>query len=221
MKFVIVPVKDLSMAKERLSSLLSQHQRTELAHAMLEDVLRALKGSRLADRKFIVTLDKKAIEMANAIGIEVIVEAEQNGESASVDYASGLSIDMGATSVLVIPGDAPLITSEDIDFVLDKEKDCPSIVFVPARDEYGTNAILRKPPGAIPSMFGEDSFNKHKNEAEKKNIPYECYENPRIGLDIDRPEDLVELVSQKSDTRTYGELERLNLIEKIKEASGD
>jgi len=209
------------MAKERLSSLLPQHQRTELAYAMLEDVLRALKGSRLADRKFIVTLDKKAIEMANAIGIEVIVEAEQNGESASVDYASRLSIDMGATSVLVIPGDAPLITSEDIDFVLDKEKDSPSIVFVPARDEYGTNAILRKPPDAIPSMFGEDSFNKHKNEAEKKNIPYECYENPRIGLDIDRPEDLVELVSQKSDTRTYGELERLSLIEKIKEASGD
>jgi len=221
MKFVIVPVKDLSMAKERLSSLLPQHQRTKLAYAMLEDVLRALKGSRLADRKFIVTLDKKAIEMANAIGIEVITETEQNGESASVDYASKISIDMGATSVLVIPGDAPLITSEDIDFVLDKEKDGPSIVFVPARDEYGTNAILRKPPDAIPSMFGDDSFNKHKNLAEKKNIPYECYENPRIGLDIDRQEDLVELVSQKSDTRTYGELERLNLIEKIKEASGD
>ena len=221
MKFVIVPVKDLSMAKERLSSLLPQQQRTELAYAMLEDVLKALKGSRLADRKFIVTLDKKAIEMANAIGIEVIPETEQNGESASVDYASRLSIDMGATSVLVIPGDAPLITSEDIDFVLDKEKDGPSIVFVPARDEYGTNAILRKPPDAIPSMFGDDSFNKHKNLAEKKNIPYACYENPRIGLDIDRPEDLVEFVSQKSDTRTYGELERLNLIEKIKEASGD
>lgn len=217
MKFVIVPVKDLSKAKERLSSLLPQNQRTELAYAMLEDVLTALSGSRLADRKFIVTLDERAIDIARELGIEVILEKEQNGESASVDYASKISIEMGATSVLVIPGDAPLVTSEDIDFVLAKEKAGPSIVFIPARDEYGTNAILRKPPDAIPSMFGDDSFNKHKNEADKKNIPYESFENSRIGLDIDRPEDLVELISQKSDTKTYSELERLSLIEKIKE----
>ena len=217
MKFVIVPVKDLSKAKERLSSLLPQHQRTELAYAMLEDVLTALSGSRLADRKFIVTLDERAIDVAKELGIEVILETEQNGESASVDYASKVSIEMGAKSVLVIPGDAPLITSEDIDFILEKEKAAPSIVFIPARDEYGTNAILRKPPDAIPSMFGDDSFNKHKNEAERKNIPYESFENSRIGLDIDRPEDLVELISHKSSTKTYSELERLSLIEKIKE----
>lgn len=219
MKFVIVPVKDLSKAKERLSSLLPQHERTALAYAMLEDVLTALKGSLLADRKFIVTLDAKAIEIARGLGIEIIIETEQNGESASVDYASQICKDMGATSVLVIPGDAPLITSDDIDFILEREKDTPSIIFVPARDELGTNAILRKPPDAIPSMFGHDSFRKHMNEADKKNIPYDSYDNPRIGLDIDSPEDLKEFVSQKSDTKAYGELERLNILEKIKEYS--
>jgi len=217
MKFVIVPVKDLSKAKERLSSLLPQHERTALAYAMLEDVLSALKESKLADRKFIVTLDAKAIKMASAMGIEIIEETEQNGESASVDYASQISIDMGATSMLVIPGDAPLITSDDIDFILEREKDTPSIIFVPARDELGTNAILRNPPDAIPSMFGHDSYRKHMNEADKNNIPYDSYDNHRIGLDIDSPEDLKEFVSQKNDTKTYFELERLNIIEKIKE----
>ena len=182
MKFVIVPVKDLSKAKERLSSMLPQTERTALAYAMLEDVLTALRDSELADRKFIVTLDTKAIEIAKGLGIEVIEETEQNGESASVDYASSICKEMGATSVLVIPGDAPLITSSDIDFVLGKEmKQTPSIVFVPARDEYGTNAILRKPPDAIRSMFGEDSFNKHKAAADENNIPYESYKNQRIG----------------------------------------
>lgn len=215
MKFVIVPVKDLSKAKERLSSLLPQHERTALAYAMLEDVLLALKGSKLADRRFIVTLDAKAIKMASAMGIEIIEETEQNGESASVDYASQISIDMGATSMLVIPGDAPLITSDDIDFILEREKDTPSIIFIPARDKLGTNAILRKPPDAIQSMFGDDSYNKHMNEADKNNISYESYENTRIGLDIDRPEDLKQFASQKSNTKTYGELERLNIIEKI------
>jgi len=216
MKFVIVPVKDLSKAKERLSSLLPQQERTELAYAMLEDVLTALKESRLSDRKFIVTLDAKAIEIAKALGIEVILETEQNGESASVDYASQICKDMGAASVLVIPGDAPLITSDDIDFILEREKDAPSIIFVPARDDLGTNAILRKPPDAIPSMFGHDSFNKHKGEADKNNIPYESFENPRIGLDIDSPEDLKEFISRKSNTRAYRELIRLEIIDKIR-----
>jgi len=219
MKFVIVPVKDLSKAKERLSSLLPQHERTALAYAMLEDVLLALKGSKLADRKFIVTLDAKAIEIAKGLEIEIIEETEQNGESASVDYASQICKDMGAASVLVIPGDAPLIASSDIDSILEREKNTPCIIFVPARDELGTNAILRKPPDAIPSMFGHDSYRKHMNEADKNNIPYESYDNPRIGLDIDRPEDLIEFVSHKSDTKAYSELERLNIIEKIKECS--
>lgn len=219
MKFVIVPVKDLSKAKERLSSLLPQHERTALAYAMLEDVLTALKECRLADRKLIVTLDAKAIEIAKALGIEVILETEQNGESASVDYASQICKEMGAASVLVIPGDAPLITSDDIDFILEREKDAPSIIFVPARDALGTNAIFRKPPDVISSMFGDDSFNKHMNEADKNNISYESFENPRIGLDIDRPEDLKQFISQKSNTKTYGELVRLNILEKIKEYS--
>jgi len=219
MKFVIVPVKDLSKAKERLSSLLPQHERTAIAYAMLEDVLSALKQSTLADRKFIVTLDAKAIEIAQSLGIEVILETEQNGESASVDYASQIAKDMGATSVLVVPGDAPLITTEDIDFLLEREKGAPSIIFVPARDELGTNAILRKPPDAIRSMFGHDSYNKHIAEADNNNIPYESYDNPRIGLDIDRPEDLKELVSQRSNTKTYRELERLGLIQKILESA--
>lgn len=217
MKFVIVPVKDLSKAKERLSSLLPQNERTALAYAMLEDVLVALKESKLADRKFIVTLDAKAIEIANGLGIEVILETEQNGESASVDYASEISMDMGATSVLVIPGDAPLITSDDIDFILEREKDAPSIIFIPARDELGTNAFLRKPPNAIPSMFGHDSFNKHKAEADKKNIPHESFHNPRIGLDIDNPDDLKEFMSQKSNTKAYSELIRLNVVDKIRQ----
>ena len=216
MKFVIVPVKDLSRAKERLSSVMPQEERTALAYAMLEDVLVALKNSS-ADRKYIVTLDTKAIEIARGHGIGVIEEKEQNGESASVDYASQISMDMGATSVLVIPGDAPLITSDDIDFILEREKEAPSIIFISARDELGTNAFLRKPPNAIPSMFGHDSFNKHKAEADKKHIPYESFHNPRIGLDIDNPDDLKEFMSQKSNTKAYSELIRLNVVDKIRQ----
>src|SRR6202022_1877197 len=139
MKFALIPVKDLSKAKERLSLILSQAERTALAYAMLEDVLRAMKGSRLLNRLFVVTLDENAIGLAQSLGVEIIKETKQEGESASVDYASKICKKMGAQSVLVIPGDAPLVTHEDVDFILEKEKSYPSVILAPARDEMGTN----------------------------------------------------------------------------------
>ncbi len=206
MKFAIVPVKDLSKAKERLSSLLSQTERTALAYAMLEDVLTALQSSRLLDRLFVVTLDENAVKLAKCFGAEIIRETKQEEESASVDYASMVCKDMGAKSVLVIPGDAPLVTPEDIDFILEKEKNQTSVILVPARDELGTNAILRRPPDAIPSRFGYDSFKKHIDEARQRNIFYEIYELPAVALDIDEPEDLRLFASKKTATKTYQEL---------------
>ncbi len=217
MKFAIVPVKDLSKAKERLSSVLPQDVRTDLAYAMLEDVLTALKGSRLLDRKFIVTMDRNAIRIAGGLGIEIIEETEQKGESDSVDRASLVCKGMGAESVLVIPGDAPLITSGDIDFILGKGVGAPSVVLVPARDRMGTNAILRNPPDAIPSRFGHDSFRKHVGEAEKRGIHIEYYENERVGLDIDHPDDLKIFASRKSATKTYELLLSRNILGAINE----
>ncbi|HKQ33442.1 MAG TPA: 2-phospho-L-lactate guanylyltransferase [Thermodesulfobacteriota bacterium] len=216
MLFAIVPVKDLSKAKERLSSLLPQDVRTELACAMLEDVLSALKGATRIDRSFIVTMDRKAIRIAGEIGIEVIEETEQKGESDSVDRASLACKEMGADSVLVIPGDAPLIRPEDIDFVAGKVSSSPSVILVPARDKMGTNAILRTPPDAIPSRFGHDSFRKHIEEAGKKGISIEYYENERVGLDIDHPDDLKLFASKESDTRTYRLLVGKNILGKIR-----
>ncbi len=215
MKFALIPVKDLSRAKERLSSILSQPERTALAYAMLEDVLRAMKGSSFLDRIFVVTLDENAIELAKSMDVEIIREIKQEGESASVDYASKICKNMGAQSVLVIPGDAPLITYEDVDFILEKEKPYTSVILVPARDEMGTNAILRKPPDVIPSRFGYDSFKKHINELRKKNIPYEVYNLPRIALDIDEPTDLVLFSSIRSYTRAYEELIKIGYIKDL------
>lgn len=215
MKFALIPVKDLSKAKERLSSLLSQTDRTSLAHAMLEDVLRAVKGSRLLDRLCVVTLDEYAIEAAQNLGLEVIMEKKQEGESASVDFASVICKEMGAESVLVVPGDAPLIIAEDIDFILEKEKPYSSAILVPSRDEMGTNAVLRKPPDCFPSRFGHNSFKKHIQEAEARGIPFEIFRLPRIALDIDEPGDLQYLATQKMNTKTFAELIRIGVVEKI------
>jgi len=39
---ILIPVKNLANAKQRLADVLDQQERTELAHAMLTDVLQAV-----------------------------------------------------------------------------------------------------------------------------------------------------------------------------------
>ena len=220
MKFILVPVKDLSRANERLSSVLSKRQRTELAYVMLEDVLAAVGDSKLADNRVVVTLDRKAEEMALGRGFDVIREESQEGESSSVDLACQVCRKMGAESVLVIPADAPLVTGDDLDFVLGREKRGKSVVLVPSEDELGTNAIMRKPPDSIPSMFGHDSFRKHREEAERRYVPCEVCRNRNIGIDIDEPRDIETFSLYGSRTRTYGKLVKLGLIGETAERNG-
>ncbi len=212
LKFILVPVKDLSKANERLASVLSKKQRTDLAYVMLEDVFSAVGESKLADNRVIVTLDRKAEKMAIEEGFDVIREETQLGESSSVDLAMQVCRKMGAKSVLVIPGDTPLITGEDLDFVLEKEQKGKSVILIPSEDELGTNAILRKPPDSIPSMFGDDSFRKHKEEAERRYVPYDVYKNFNISIDIDEPEDIETFSLHGSHTKTYRKLLELGLI---------
>jgi 2-phospho-L-lactate guanylyltransferase len=218
--YLLIPVKNLDLANERLSTVLTQKDRTSLAYEMLKDVFEAASESKLADKIVVVTLDKKAMLMADELGFAIINEETQESESSSVDYALNVCKEMGAESVLVIPGDAPLITAHDIDFVIKKVKDHPHVIMVPAADKLGTNAILRKPPDVITSMFGHDSFRKHKQQADDKNIPYEVYELPNIALDIDEPADIEQLKSLGRHTKAYRELIRLGLIKEVIKKTG-
>ena len=220
MNYLLIPIKNLDFANERLSAVLNQKDRTALAYEMLKDVFEAGSQSTLPDKIAVVTLDKNAMLMADKLDFAIINEENQESESSSVDYALKVCKEMGAESVLVIPGDAPLITAQDIDFVIDKVKDHPHVIMVPAADKLGTNAILRKPPDVITSMFGHDSFRKHKEQADDKNIPYEVYELPNIALDIDEPADIEQLKTLGSHTRAYRELIKLGLIKEEIEKTG-
>ena len=194
MRYILIPVKDLTRAKQRLAALMTQAERTRLAWAMLENTFAAAAQTRSADRVAIVTLYPPAIALAEKFGMEIILETEQISESASVDFGSREAARRGAEAVLRLPIDLPLITAEDIETVLAADKTEPSTVIVPSRDGTGTNAILRRWPTLFPSHFGTGSLAKHIREAEQANATCTLLDLPRIALDIDEPEDVSELL---------------------------
>jgi 2-phospho-L-lactate guanylyltransferase len=128
--------------------------------------------------------------------MELIAETEQISESASVDFGSKEAKMRGATAVLRLPIDLPLITPGDIETILEHDGEEPSIVIVPSRDGAGTNAILRRPPDLFPSHFGPGSLAKHLAEAAAAKALCRVIELHRVALDIDDPGDVSELIQR-------------------------
>ena len=203
MRALLLPVKDLKNAKQRLAGLLTPEERCSLAQAMLADTLRAARAVRLAEKIFVVTNYEPAIRTAKENGWEILREENQISESASVDWASRICAEKKVTGLLRLPIDLPLVRASDIDELLAVDCAAPAAVMVPSRDGTGTNAILRMPPALFPSHFGEGSFAKHCAEAERAGARVIIRRNARLEMDVDDEADLRALLQRDlSGTQT-------------------
>jgi 2-phospho-L-lactate/phosphoenolpyruvate guanylyltransferase len=220
MRALLLPVKDLRHAKQRLASVLTPDERFGLASAMLADTIRAVRGVRQADRIFLVTNYDPAMQAARENGWEILREERQISESVSVDAASRECQERGVTSVLRLPLDVPLVAASDIDELLAVEFAAPAMVIVPSRDGTGTNAILRTPPTLFPSHFGAGSYAKHCAEAERAGAQILRRRNPRLEMDVDDEGDLRALLRHDlSGTATGAWLQDGGVVERLRLAS--
>ena len=218
MRYALVPVKDLTQAKARLSPFLSPAERYALTAAMLEDVVGALRGASFLDRIAFVTTDATALVLAARHGFEVVAEGFGRGETGAVELAVKKCLERGAKSLAVIPGDIPLLTAEDVDCVMRHGEHC-DVVLVPSWDSRGTNAVLMRPPDALQLRFGSWSFFPHVKQAKRKGLSYKVVRLPRVALDVDTPADLARLLPHAMGTRSYAALERMGLLSRLRELS--
>jgi 2-phospho-L-lactate/phosphoenolpyruvate guanylyltransferase len=201
MRYILLPVKDLTRAKQRLANMFTQAERTKLAEAMLEHTFAQVADVKNIAGVAVVTLYPPAIALAERHGFEVILEREQISESHSVDFGSRELSQRGVKAVLRLPLDLPLIQPADIETILAADTEpAPSCVIVPSREGTGTNAILRRPPTLFTSHFGPNSLPKHLAEAEKAAAQCTVIELPRIALDVDDPTDVTELLKQTASS---------------------
>jgi 2-phospho-L-lactate guanylyltransferase len=218
MRALLLPIKDLRQAKQRLAPLLDAEERFALAEAMLADTIRAVRGVRRAEKIFVATNYIPAMQTAEANGWELLREERQISESVSVDAASRHCAERGVTSLLRLPLDVPLVQASDIDALLAVECAAPAVVIVPSRDGTGTNAILRTPPALFPSHFGPGSFAKHCAEAERAGAQIVVRRNACLEMDVDDEADLRALVRwDLRGTETGAWLERSGLMARLRD----
>lgn len=197
---ILVPVKNTATAKQRLASVLDQPSRTQLAQAMLHDVLTAVHRWKNRPAVGIVTSDPYATKLAEEFRFEVIPDPDNPGETGAIEMATRICVERREESTLVIPADIPLIEPWELEEIFKRAPDCGTVL-VPAGDGRGTNAAFRRPADLFPLRFGNDSFKPHHAAAQVTGKPCIVLELPGIAVDVDNPSDLQQLISLPGDTR--------------------
>ena len=207
---ILVPVKNLVDAKQRLSPILSPEERFALAQAMCEDVLQALARWQSRPAVAVVTSDSFARDLAARFNFEVFADDRNSGETSAIEMATAVCKGRGADSTLVVPADIPLIDGSE----LQKIVDCAppgGAVLVPDAAGRGTNAAWRSPGDLFPLRFGNDSFLPHLAAAKATGLPCVVLELSGIARDVDRPEDLRELAVARGERRAQKLVRSWNL----------
>ena len=219
----ILPIKSFGAAKQRLSSMLGTGSRQALAQAMFLDVLASLRRVEGIDAVAVVTADGDAETAARRGGVHLLRDPEEAGQSAAVRIGIRHGIDYGFDRVLLVPGDTPLIEAREVAAMLSRaEEDQVEAVIVPDRHGTGTNALLLAPPLAINPSFGTDSLERHRRAAIEAGVTHRVEEAGSLMLDVDRPEDLVDLAAILDERRgqacmTRGALRQLDRLSGVRD----
>jgi 2-phospho-L-lactate guanylyltransferase len=205
----LVPAKALDQAKGRLAAILGEDERRQLALAMLEDVMRALKAVASIDSVTVVSPDAGVRALASDFGASTIEEpANVRGINQALTYALGVLSPRPAALVVVL-ADTPEISSADVETAMGALPE-RGLVICPSHDK-GTGLLAMRPAGVIPFRFGPQSFSLHKREAAAQGLRAEVVRAESLARDIDSPDDVRALLSRPGDTATHRLLARLNI----------
>jgi 2-phospho-L-lactate/phosphoenolpyruvate guanylyltransferase len=196
----ILPVKRFAAAKQRLAAGLDDDRRRALVVAMLADVLVAIGEARSVERTIVVSGDPVAQELAAEAGAEVVADPADEGHVEAALAGIARAEAEGAASVVLLPGDCPLLEPRELDSLLTGVPS-PYVAIVPDRHGEGTNALLLSPPSAIRPAFGESSRARHEAAARDAGVPFAVEEVASLALDLDTPADLVALTRRLEASR--------------------
>ena len=185
--YTVVPVKDLSGTKSRLAPVLDPAARAGLTLYMMGRVVtRALEAG--VDAVGVVSPDPIVLDEALRRGATPLAQ-KSRGLNPALEEGRLWATENGASALLVLPADLPLIETEDVREVLAGAAGAP-IVVSPDGARSGTNALLLRPPDALPFLFGPNSFEAHLQAARDLGVEARLCENGHLSFDLDTAGDL-------------------------------
>jgi len=211
----VLPFRSRESAKSRLGSALDAEERDVLVLGMLANTVDTLASSAFIRRVHIVAADTALLPAlaAFAPSLQLVPEPRRGDLNEALRAGRRAAGAAGATAVLMLPGDLPLLTVEAIDLFIEAADATlaaasggPIVVLAPADARNGTNGLLIAPSGTIDPHFGLNSFEAHLRAAAAVEASVQIVDDPRLGFDLDTPDDLERLgLARQLELQELGE----------------
>ncbi len=212
--WAVVPIKQFGVAKQRLAALLSETERVALAQVMLRDVLGALKASGRVSDIVVVSKEPAVQRLADEYGARYLPE-HHNGLSMAVAQGSAYIAESGGEAMLMVPGDVPLVSADEINRLVDYHGERRGITLVSDRIGIGTNGLVVSPVDLIPFSYGANSFWAHADAAHAIGAPVRSIALDGLSLDIDTPEDVRGLMTYDRSSATQEYLSEIDVVSRL------
>jgi 2-phospho-L-lactate guanylyltransferase len=187
----IIPLRSPACARRRLISVLSEKQRHELFFKLARQTVMALKEVPLIEDLTIVTASAEVETLAAHLEVRVLHQMRDEGINAACEAAIATFSARAPTSVLILPGDLPLVSADALNSLMHAaRRQTRGVTIVPDRRHVGTNALVCSPADAIRLRFGPNSFSEHLRTAHEHGLEVQIFESAALSLDVDEPEDL-------------------------------
>jgi 2-phospho-L-lactate guanylyltransferase len=212
---IVVPFKDPSSAKQRLSEFLTAEQRHALAVTLFDNTLATLTTLPSEPHVLVVTDSESIASRARSLGASTLLELKGRGETAAVVAATAWSIQHRFPRQAVIPADMARLDRAEVEELLATRVSPPGVVLCPAVGDDGTNAIMTTPPDAVPFRFGQASFPEYLIRAAERGVTARVLRLSSFVLDLDTPEDLKAFLAMKPDTPAHALLREWGVAEQV------
>lgn len=196
---VLIPIKDLRSCKSRLAHALPLEARQSLMAALLADLLHTLQHCHAVNNIALVTRCPEVAQLAAQHGVEVLNLEQDCCLNSGIRAAVATLTARGCPEVLILHGDLPLATREDIDSVIATHQNHKSAVtFVPDNQNNGTNVMLLQLPTPMQFFYGSNSYCAHRDFCQTQGIAAQTVYNAHLGSDIDLWQDFAPLLSLRT-----------------------
>lgn len=172
----IIPFRPTN-PKTRLSGVLTEDERKSFAHAMLTDVIAAVRSCGS---------DVTLLSTEPYLCPEATVVVRHEGLNEALNW----QLPQCDMPVMIIMSDLPLVTKETILRVCSSQSD---LALVPGLGG-GTNIMFIRDPKRFHVQYYGYSYRQHVDIAKDLGMTVESIDSMRMSTDVDEPADLVELL---------------------------
>ena len=185
--WALVPLKPSPGRKSRLSDVLDADRREVLVSEMAAHVAAAARAARGIDRIAFVT-----DALTDLPGYCERLRDRGGGLNCALSDALEHIAGRGASRVVVVAADLPLVTAGDLERLAAASAD--TIALATDRAGTGTNALSLPLPAAcnFEFAFGLGSFGLHRAEAARLGLRIDEVRSEGLALDVDTPDDLAD-----------------------------